>query len=318
MTKELAKLLATALVEFIYKDKPSETLHHLDTERMVFMTCLKDGAFDTLNSMIQSKLSGLTEFESSLRQVLVEALSGEMPTGSSGSMSWAVIISDDEIKKLAPKILNLAREQLIKDGYVIEKKAFHDAVEKVSPEVMKEVSGNVDKMEEELTEFEKFMDKVVDDAIRETYSKDGFYDICRDALALAKKELARRDEVITLNNLPPYDKGFQDGKAEAMADLERTFECNPDKLPKWLKNALLQKYLVGYDKGREEERRYGSQKPMCWEPGRLCTNPMRDCINCPRMSTMEMYNTTCGASAATLHGNTSATDGKEHNPSFTD
>jgi len=59
-------------------------------------------------------------------------------------------------------------------------------------------------------------------------------------------------------------------------------------------------------------------KPHCWEPGGLCTNPMRDCINCPRMTAMEMYNTTCGTSTGTLHGNTSATDGKEHNPSFTD
>ena len=39
-------------------------------------------------------------------------------------------------------------EQFIKDGYVIEKKAFHDAVEKVPPEVMKEVSDNVDKENE--------------------------------------------------------------------------------------------------------------------------------------------------------------------------
>lgn len=53
-------------------------------------------------------------------------------------------------------------------------------------------------------------------------------------------------------------------------------------------------------------------KPHCWEPGGICTNPMRDCINCPRMTVMEMYNTSSGTST----GNTSATDGKEHNPSF--
>lgn len=43
----------------------------------------------------------------------------------------------------------------------------------------------------------------------------------KECLELAKKELARRDEVITLDNLPPYDKGFQDGKAEALKDLPR-------------------------------------------------------------------------------------------------
>lgn len=53
-------------------------------------------------------------------------------------------------KKKAAELLSLAREQFIKDGYVIEKKAFHDAVEKVSPEVMKEVSKNVDAMNEAL------------------------------------------------------------------------------------------------------------------------------------------------------------------------
>ena len=47
------------------------------------------------------------------------------------------------IKKNSGVLLSLAREQFIKDGYVIEKKAFHDAVKKVSPEVMKEVSENV-------------------------------------------------------------------------------------------------------------------------------------------------------------------------------
>ena len=71
-------------------------------------------------------------------------------------------------------------------------------------------------------------------------------------LALAKKELARLNEVITLDKLQPYDKGFQDGKAEAMADLERTFECNSDKLPKWLKEELGKKHLEGYIKGRND------------------------------------------------------------------
>lgn len=76
-----------------------------------------------------------------------------------------------------------------------------------------------------------------------------------ELLALAKKELARREEVITLDKLPPYDKGFQDGKAEAMADLERTYFSNPDKLPKWLKDDITRRELnahtKGYNKGYE-------------------------------------------------------------------
>jgi hypothetical protein len=57
---------------------------------------------------------------------------------------------DDIFKEESAKLLFLAREQFIKDGYVIEKKAFHDAVEKVDPGIMKEVSKNVD-----MTEYEK-------------------------------------------------------------------------------------------------------------------------------------------------------------------
>lgn len=55
----------------------------------------------------------------------------------------------DHLHGKAAELLDLARDQFIKDGYVIEKKAFHDAVEKVAPEVMKEVSDKVD-MEEAL------------------------------------------------------------------------------------------------------------------------------------------------------------------------
>ena len=81
------------------------------------------------------------------------------------------------------------------------------------------------------------------------------HETAKELLALAKKELTRRDEVITLDNLSPYDKGFQDGKAEAIADLERTFECNPDKLPQWLKEELGKKPLEGYIKGRADTLR---------------------------------------------------------------
>ena len=47
-------------------------------------------------------------------------------------------------KKKATELLSLAREQFVKDGYIIEKKAFHDVVEKIDSEVMKEASENID------------------------------------------------------------------------------------------------------------------------------------------------------------------------------
>lgn len=49
----------------------------------------------------------------------------------------------DAARNEATELLSLAREQFIKDGYVIEKKAFHDAIEKVNPEVMEQVSEAV-------------------------------------------------------------------------------------------------------------------------------------------------------------------------------
>lgn len=50
----------------------------------------------------------------------------------------------DTARAEAAELLSLAREQFVKDGYVIEKKAFHDAVKKIDPEVKKEVSDAID------------------------------------------------------------------------------------------------------------------------------------------------------------------------------
>ena len=46
----------------------------------------------------------------------------------------------EETKGVAAELLALAREQFIKDGYIIEKKAFHDAVENISDKHLAEMS----------------------------------------------------------------------------------------------------------------------------------------------------------------------------------
>ena len=123
-------------------------------------------------------------------------------------------------------------------------------------------------------------------------------------------------------------------KIEAMADLERTYFCNPEKLPKWLKNDIARRELnahtKGYNKGyKDAQESVAYHFPIMPTPpsgwgcdGTHCTNPHHDCINCPIKyssgGTITTPNTVSGTSTATLHGNTSATDGKEHNPSFTD
>jgi hypothetical protein len=88
----------------------------------------------------------LTEFEIRLLDWLSDDTSGEIPMER----------MKEVVRNRAAELLSIAREQFIKDGYVIEKKAFHDAVKKVDPEVMKEVSESVDAMNEALRlEYEK-------------------------------------------------------------------------------------------------------------------------------------------------------------------
>ena len=190
MNKELARTLTTALVQFIDKERPEDTMCCSDTECAGIEKMFEGDKFDIIEAFIQKKLSRLTEWEKEVRHF-----------SDACARRPNYVPSDGEIRNWAAELLSLAREQFIKDGYIIEKIAFHDAVEKVDPEVMKEVSENVDK-----------------------------------------------------------------------------------------ENELAKKHLEGYIKGREDTLR-----------------EMKDFIE-------SQYNTTCGTSA----GNTSATDGKEHNPSFTD
>ena len=94
----------------------------------------------------------------------------------------------------------------------------------------------------------------------------------------------------------------------------------------------LDAHTKGYNKGyKDAEKQYNESvayhfpimptPPSGWGcDGTHCTNPQMDCINCPRKTTGGTFSTSSssGTSTATLHGNITATDGKEHNPSFTD
>ena len=69
----------------------------------------------------------LSEFEKAIKDLVLAIDEGELQElgvfEEENLGAWAI--------KKARELLSLAREQFIKDGYVIEKKAFHDAVEKV-------------------------------------------------------------------------------------------------------------------------------------------------------------------------------------------
>ena len=134
MDKELAKTLTTALVQFIDGERPEGSMCCSNGECVSLEKAFTEENFDSVETLINKKLSRLTEFELRLLDWLSTDTSVEVP-----------------MEKMTKVVKNRA-------------------------------------------------------AI---------------LLDIAKKELARQGEVITLNKLPPYDKGFQDGKAEALKDLPR-------------------------------------------------------------------------------------------------
>lgn len=107
----------------------------------------------------------------------------------------------------------------------------------------------------------------------------------RELLALAKKELPMPEDTVI------FQKGVEEGRRLEREEIRLKFYGNTEPVPT-------------------------VNGPLCLRYGGICSNPMRDCINC--IPTLERFNTTSGTSTATLHGNTSATDGKDHNPSFID
>ena len=115
-----------------------------------------------------------------------------------------------------------------------------------------DVEAFIQKKLSRLTEFEQFMDGVVDDTIRDAYSEDGFKDICKDALALAKKELFKQGEG-TYYYLPKNDELIY-----------------MDSMPMRMPYAVPEMHTL---------------RPLCYEPGGTCTNPHFDCINCPKKTT---------------------------------
>ena len=131
-----------------------------------------------------------------------------------------------------------------------------------------------DEYEFDSTKVVELNNKVIE--LTKSYSKK--------LLAIAKKELlSYADE--------------SNPAIEEMADLERTFECNPEKLPLWLKNKLdrirlearAEGYSEGLQRGLERNDERGSYHfPIMptttsgWRcDGIHCTNPHHDYINCP-------------------------------------
>jgi len=131
------------------------------------------------------------------------------------------------VKKNSNVLLSFARQQFFKDGYVIEKKAFHDTVKKVDPKVMKEVFENIDNTER--TEFEQELVNFFNEGNAILPDKDGVYNkrdcdeflhkSANKLLAIAEKELSAKYKVSSDMNGFAYGKGYEDGKKEAEGNL---------------------------------------------------------------------------------------------------
>lgn len=208
MNKELSKTLTTALVQFIDSERPEGTMCCSNPECEALEQAFIADNFFYVETLVQRKLSRLTEFEDKLVSFALQC-GGQWDTANEEAKKWS-----------------------------------------------------------------------------------------REFIEIAKKELlSYADE--------------SNPAIEATADLERTFKCNPDKLPKWLKDEIerikLEARAEGYSEGlqRALERNYQfipiTVRPLCWEPGGTCTNPQMDCINCPRRTTGG-FNTQSGTSTAKMDG----------------
>lgn len=225
MTKELAKTLTTALVQFIDRERPEGTMCCSSYECEKIEKAFEGGCYDVVESLIKRKLSGLSEFEQGVRDMIINALT-TVHTSSNGQITSTVTMDDNTTHLLAAGILELAKQELL-----------------------------------------------------------SYADESNPAI-------------------------------EAMADLERTYFCNPDKLPKWLKDDIARKELnahtKGYNKGyKDAEKRYNESvayhlpimptPPSGWGcDGTHCTNPHMDCINCPRQTTGGMTSTSTSSGTSTL------------------
>ena len=221
--------------------------------------------------------------------------------------------------------LTLLQQEKQKEPHYTKRNALFDkCVENCDPKTVEEVNKRVDDImnmpelsafEQALTNFIGYWEDDEEHWPSQFVKKHG-----KHILDMAREELQKEQK--------------EQKPAEPSNDeLERTFECNPEKLPQWLKDKLAKKHLEGYIKGQEDaEKRYNESvayhlpimptPPSGWGcDGTHCTNPHMDCINCPRKTTggtITTPNTCSGTATLKAEGNTSITDGKAHNPSFTD
>ena len=102
MNKELSKILTTALVQFIDKERPEGTMCCSNAECKSIEKMFEGDKFDIIEAFIQKKLSRLTEFELRLLDWLSSDTSGEIPMERMKEI----------VKNRAVELLALAKKEL--------------------------------------------------------------------------------------------------------------------------------------------------------------------------------------------------------------
>ena len=158
-----------------------------------------------------------TEFEKKLWEVLKSEGS---PIGPIEKFTNA---DKEAFHSYAAGLLALAREQFIKDGFVIEKKAFHNAVEKVSPEVMKGVSEHM-----ALSSFISNLGSRYPEVsfakmarIAKAAYNFGKAEALKDLSGWSKNALTRGCAAIDISGLTGADYIRREGKLLSISDLEK-------------------------------------------------------------------------------------------------
>jgi hypothetical protein len=174
------------------------------------------------------------------------------------------------------------------------------------------------RMKPELTEFEQALSNYLKNDFEYFHTKKWDEQKWNDVIRTQSKELLSLAKKELLSYVDESNPAI-----EAMADLERAVTCgNVDNIPKWLQEELNkafkkgqesshEDYIRGYTNGyKDAEENYNKSVayhldiPDNWPP---------------KMPDLPTYATTnSGTSSCVARGNTSVTDGKEHNPSFTD
>lgn len=106
MTKELAKTLTTALVQFIDRERQEGTMCCSSYECEKLEKAFEGGCYDVVESLIKKKLTGLTEFEQALSNYLKNDFE-YFHTKKWDEQKW-----NEVIRKQSKELLALAKKEL--------------------------------------------------------------------------------------------------------------------------------------------------------------------------------------------------------------